>query len=281
MTKLELSREIYAKALLDFKPKAVVLMFSGGDDSLTTYHVAKELGIKFDYVIHGNTRTGIEETSQFAANEVERMGDRYLVADAGDAYVNYVMRKGFFGKGDSAHNFSYHVLKIQHFRKVVSKYLRQRRREFPILFINGARQSESERRMETMVNPYRRDPAAPNNIWVNLINDWHKPECQDYLEGNGIERNPVSVKLCRSGECMCGTMQTEGDRNEAGYYFPKFKKWLDELDKVVIEKHGFGWNDTGPPKPKKQTEQLDIFQPMCTGCKINYDKFTELKQTHL
>lgn len=45
---LENSKEIIEKAITDFKPKAVVLMFSGGDDSLTAYHVAKELGVKLD-----------------------------------------------------------------------------------------------------------------------------------------------------------------------------------------------------------------------------------------
>jgi tRNA(Ile)-lysidine synthase TilS/MesJ len=35
------SKEIVERAIADFKPKAIVLMFSGGDDSLTTYHVDK------------------------------------------------------------------------------------------------------------------------------------------------------------------------------------------------------------------------------------------------
>lgn len=266
---IEGSKVIFDKAVADFKPKAIVLMFSGGDDSLTTYHVAKELGIKFDYVIHGNTRTGIEDTTLFARKEVERMGDKYLEADAGDSYENYVLRKGFFGQGMTAHNYSYHVLKIEHFRKTVSKYLRQRQRNFPILFINGARRKESENRMKTMINPYRKDPAQKNNIWVNLINEWDKSECKDYLDCNSIKRNPVSVNLCRSGECMCGTMQSKGDRKEASFFYPEWGKWIDELDLKAKALHGFGW---GENKPKEKDErQLDLFQPMCTGCKINFN----------
>jgi 3'-phosphoadenosine 5'-phosphosulfate sulfotransferase (PAPS reductase)/FAD synthetase len=261
------SKEIYDKAVADFKPKAIVLMFSGGDDSLTAYHVAKELGVKFDFVIHGNTRTGIEETTLFARDKVEKMGDRYIEADAGDSYIDYVMRKGFFGKGISAHEFSYHVLKIGHFRKAVSKYLRQRQRNFPILFINGARRLESENRKKTMINPIKLDPSQNNNIWVNIINEWDKPDCNDYLAGNSICRNAVSVALCRSGECMCGTMQSKGDRVEASYFYPKWGKWIDELDKAAIEKHGFGWGDN-KARPSKYT-QSDMFQPMCVGCTKN------------
>lgn len=270
------SKEIYDVAVSTYKPKAIVLMFSGGDDSMAAYHVCKELGIKLDYVIHGNTRTGIEETTLFARKTVEILGDKYLEADAGSSYVDYVMRKGFFGKGNNAHNFSYHVLKSQHFGKTVSRYLRQRRKNFPVLFINGARQSESERRKVTMVSPYKVDTANNKNIWVNIINHWPNHAPVDYLESNGIERNSVSKLLCRSGECMCGTMQTAGDRNEAAFYFPKWGKQLDDLDKKVQSLHGWGWNDKGPSK--KQIRERSQFHPMCTGCKINYNKSAQLQK---
>jgi len=269
---LESSKEIIQKAIIDYRPKAVVMMLSGGDDSTTAYAVGRELGIKFDLVIHGNTQTGIKETSMFAAKQVENYGDKLVVADAGNAYVNYVMRKGFFGAGNSAHNFAYHVLKIEHFRKAISQNLRKGRRNYPILFINGARRLESKRREITMINPYRKDPNQKNNIWVNLINEWEKSDCKDYLSGNGIERNPVSVNLCRSGECMCGTMQSIGDRTEASYFYPAWGKWIDKLEKEVIKKFPWKWGETiNKQRLMEMNGQLNAFesfQPMCTGCKI-------------
>lgn len=273
---LESSKEILQKALTDFQPKAIVMMLSGGDDSTTTYAVARELGIKFDAVIHGNTRTGIKETSEFAARQVEQQGDKLIVADAGNAYENYVLRKGFFGAGETAHNYSYHVLKIEHFRKAVSRNLRKGRRNFPILFINGARRQESERREKTMINPYRFDPAQKNNIWVNLINDWDKNQCLNYIEGNGVERSPVSKKLCRSGECMCGTMQDKGDRLEASYFYPAWGKWIDELEKEVIKRFPWRWGESISKQRVMemhgQMNAFEEFQPMCTGCKIEARK---------
>lgn len=258
------SKEIYQRAIADFKPKAIILMFSGGDDSLTTYHVAKELGIKFDAVIHGNTQTGIRETTDFVIKEVYRNKDRLIEADAGDSYIDYVIRKGFFGVGSMAHNYSYNILKNNHFKAVVSKYLRQGQKKFPILFINGARRMETERRKKTMVSPFRFTEAFKNNIWVNLINEWDKPDCKDYLDGNGIERNQVSINLCRSGECMCGTMQSKGDRQEAAYFYPEWGKKLTELENYVKKIHGYGWGQNAPKKASKR--QLDLFQPMCIGC---------------
>lgn len=261
------SKEIFDRAVLDFKPKAIVMMFSGGDDSLTTYHVAKELGIKLDAVIFGNTQTGIPDTTKFVIQEVYKNRDRLIEADAGDSYENYVTRKGFFGVGAMAHNYSYNILKNNHFKRVVSYHFRQRQQNFPILFINGARRMESERRKKTMISPYRFTPAFKNNIWVNLINEWDKPDCKNYLEGNGIKRNPVAINLCRSGECMCGTMQSKGDRKEASFFYPDWGKKLDSLERFVKEKHGYGWGVNAPKKIDKR--QLDLFQPMCVGCNKN------------
>jgi len=273
---LESSKEIIEKAIIDFKPKAKVLMLSGGDDSMAAMEVCKELGVEIDFIIHGNTRTGIEETTEFARKQAEVYGIKYLEADAGDAYEKYVLRKGFFGVGVKAHAMAYHVLKINHFRKVVSANLRQRQRNFPILFINGARRLESENRKKTMLNPYKFDPAQKNNIWVNIINEWDNGDPVKYLEGNGVKRNPVSVALCRSGECLCGTMQSAENYAEAKEYDPKWGERMEKLRNEVKKKFPWDWGEN-PPKSwnlekNGQGNLFTGFQPMCTGCKINAKK---------
>lgn len=111
---LESSKEILEAAISMHQPYAKVLMFSGGGDSMTAYQVCKVLGIEIDYLLHVNTRTGIAETTDFVRQFCEAEGVRYIEADAGMAYEDYVLRKGFFGVGTgkmSAHSFAYHVLK--------------------------------------------------------------------------------------------------------------------------------------------------------------------------
>ena len=272
---IDSSKEIIQKAIVDFKPKAIVIMLSGGDDSMTAYHIARILDIKYDFVIHGVTGTGVEETQRFVEKTVSKNKDRLILADAGSTYVDYVLRKGFWGYGLNAHALSYQSLKATPFRKVMSKFLRQNRRNYPILLINGARRLESENRKKTMLNPYRRDPAALNNIWVNIINEWTHHECIDQLEGDSIDRNPVSKLVCRSAECYCGTLQTEGDYTETGYYFPNWKKKMDGIRRAV-KKKGFPW-DWGQPIPNNWTLEKNGqgnlftgFQPMCKGCKVNF-----------
>lgn len=269
---LESSKQIVDGAISGFNPYAIVLMLSGGDDSMTALAVAKYLNVPITHIMFGNTRTGIQQTTDFVHSVVSKEKYKFIEADAGDSYIKYVLRKGFFGVGDGAHGYSYNILKLNHFRKCVSRNIRQGRRGRTILFINGARRSESKRREKTMVNPIRINKHRKSDVWVNIINDWDKHDCLNFLEYLGIDRNPVSKELCRSGECMCGTMQTKGDRAEAGALFPAWKKWIDALEKAVKDK-GFncGWGENMPTqKPKLKTKEEQF---MCTGCKVQFELF--------
>ena len=224
--------------------------------------IARELGIKIDLVMHGNTRCGIPQTSQFVRDYYGAMGE-YVEADAGTAYEEYVLRKGFFGKGIAAHGFAYRILKATPFRKAVSKHIRQGKRNVRVMLINGARKDESENRQKHL-QPFRRDPASPNNIWVNAIHNWTQEDRDQYLRDRCTPINPVARELCRSGECMCGTMQTDQERGEAAAIYPEWGKWLSDLEDEARRLHGFGW---GEPFPRADKRQAGFdFQPMCKDC---------------
>ena len=222
--KIEQSAKILAEAMEQFRPTHTISMVSGGKDSAASDQVARELGVKIDMVMHGNTRCGIPETTTFVRDTYGKLGD-YVEADAGTAYEDYVLRKGFFGKGVAAHGFAYRVLKATPFRKAASKFIRQRRRDIRILLINGARKDESENRQKNLP-VWRRDPAAPNNIWLSLIYDWDQAARDEYLTSRSTPINPVAKALCRSGECMCGTMQTDAERTEAAVLYPQWAAGL-------------------------------------------------------
>jgi 3'-phosphoadenosine 5'-phosphosulfate sulfotransferase (PAPS reductase)/FAD synthetase len=259
---LDSSAAILRDAIDQFAPTHIVSMVSGGKDSASSDAIARELGVKIDFVMHGNTRCGIPETTEFVRDHYGALGE-YVEADAGTAYEEYVMRKGFFGKGVGAHGFAYRVLKATPFRKALSKHIRQGKRNVRIMLLNGARKDESENRQKHL-QTFRRDPAAPNNIWVNLIHDWSQEDRDTYLRNRCTPINPVARELCRSGECMCGTMQTMQERWEAAAIYPEWGKWLSELEAEARRLHGFGW---GEPFPKPRDErQSDLFQPMCKDC---------------
>lgn len=260
------SKEIIDKAIKDFQPYATVLMFSGGSDSLTALHVAKVLDIKLDYILHVNTRTGIPETTQFVRDTCINSGIQYIEADAGTSYEDYVLRKGFFGVGIYAHSFAYHLCKREHYGKAISHQIRQRKRNRKILLINGGRKSESRNRMITMKEPIKQDSASPSNFWISFINEWEKKDCVDFLADQKVQINPVSALLHRSGECMCGTMQSLDERKEAEFWFPEWGKWLSDLERRVAN-NGFLWK-WGEATTKKVIKEktIDPFQPLCVGC---------------
>lgn len=254
------SIELVARVRAEYQPTHVVAMVSGGRDSAAAYEMADMMGLKIDLILHGRTGTGIPETTQFVT---ERYGGKradFAIADAGDAYERYVTRKGFFGVGRDAHNFSYRILKADPFRAAISRLIRKRRRGYRIMLLTGARKSESENRRINL-RPTRLDKG---NLWVNICHDWTSGERDQFLAANQVEINPVAVQLCRSGECMCGTMQTAGERAEAAALYPHWGAWLDDLERTVRRKHGFGWGETYP-KPRDPL-QGDLFQPMCVGC---------------
>lgn len=263
------SREIVNQAITEYRPYAIVLMFSGGDDSLSAYHVARAIGIPLSHFLHGVTGTGIPQTTEFARRVGEQSGLHYIEANAGNAYEKYVWRKGFFGRGEEAHKMAYHVLKNEHFEKALSHYIRKGQRGRNILLINGARWQESSNRERMKTEPIRRGRKGGPNVWVNVINDWTKHDCAQFLRD--YERNPVTELLCRSGECFCGTMQSQEQRQEAAYWFPEWGKWLDDLEAAVRNKHGWGWGEPVPGWLKqRKAGQIAMpgFLPMCHSCEF-------------
>lgn len=252
----------YAQTAIEwFAPTHIVTMVSGGNDSAACHALAVELGLPITMTIHGHTGCGLKGTRQFV--EANYGTDAPLIiADAGNAYENYVLRKGFFGKGRDAHGFAYRILKADPFRKVVSSELRKGKRNIRVMLLNGAFKAESDHRAATL-NRARSDPGAPMNTWFNLIHDW-TPELRDeYLLTRSVPLNPVAKALCRSGECMCGTMQTDVERIEAAAFDPEWGRWLSDLEAEARRLHGFGWGQTAP-KPNKN--QPDLFMPMCVDC---------------
>lgn len=241
---------------------------------MTTYSLAKALGIKIDYVFHVNTGTGIKETTDYVRETFAH--ENYYEPHAGSAYEDYVMRKGFIGRGHSkAHPIAWHLLKAGPYRKAVSKLIRKGRRNRPVLLLNGARKTESANRSLNLKDEINPDSKTPN-YWVNLIHHWSDKDCQDFLLERKVKQNPVSKKMCRSGECMCGTMQSKADRAEASVLFPEWKEWIDNLEQKVMQKFPWGWGDDVPKWWQDvQSGQYDMFfkegepyMPMCGNCSV-------------
>lgn len=260
---MRLSAERMERVIAEVQPTHIVATVSGGRDSAAEVEFARELGLKIDLILHCRTGTGIPQTTEHVVDHYGNLGPDFVMADAGTAYEEYVMRKGFFGIGRDAHNYSYRVLKATPMRKAISHHIRKGQRGVRVLLLNGARAAESDNRRANLKET-RADPASPGNLWVNIIHDWTQGDRDRYLRLRKVPINPVAVQLCRSGECMCGTMQTGPVRAEAAAIYPEWGAWLDDLERRAKAKYGWGW---GEPMPKPaDPRQIDMFQPMCVGC---------------
>lgn len=257
---LAASVERVRQAVAEYNPTHTVMMVSGGDDSAAAEETGQLLGLKVDLILHGRTGTGIPEATQHAIDYYGNRGPDFAIADAGDAYERYVMRKGFFGVGKEAHHFAYHILKADPFRAAISRHIRKGRRGVRVMLLNGARKTESENR-KINLKPMRLDKG---NLWVNIIHDWTQGDRDQLIAANNVCRSPVAVQLCKSGECWCGTQQSMPARMEATAIYPKWGAWINGLDRAVKLKHGFGWADPYP-KPRDPL-QGDLFEPLCADC---------------
>lgn len=268
------SQEIYNEAVAQFRPYAVVLMLSGGNDSITAAEVTRALRLPVDFVLHGVTGTGIQETLEFVRRVGPTYGARYIEANAGDAYEQYVIRKGFFGRGRMAHTYAYHILKHQRFAGAISRHIRQHKRGRNIILLNGARLAESENRKHNLSQVFNPDPSTASTIWVNLIHPWSKQDCEVFLADQKSHANPVTQKLCRSGECLCGTMQDKATAIEAAFYFPRWGEWLDGVrQRVFAAGHTWDWGEDVPKRvAQEKAGQIAIpfpdFQPACVRCLV-------------
>lgn len=274
--------------MITYKPYGVIAMVSGGDDSMMLKYVLDELGIEVDFIMHGVTGTGIQETTDFVREIVANSGTRYLEANAKDAYLKYVMRKGFFGKGNDAHAKSYHVLKAQPFRTAVSHNIRHGKRGRYVLFLNGVRVDESENRADKLGDKiFNLDPAMKKNVWVNILHWVTTKERDRYLADNSLKRSPVATVMGCSGECWCGTTQSMATALQAAELFPKWGERWRETRKQVIKRFPWDWgqNITKYEKLERAGQQNvrfnedtlvfkkdEPFMPMCHGCKARMKK---------
>lgn len=255
-----LSIERMHRVIAEYQPTHIIATVSGGRDSAAEVEFAREMGVKIDLILHARTGTGIPETTQFVTDHYGNLGPDLVVADAGDAYERYVMRKGFFGIGRQAHNFSYRILKADPMRKAISKHIRKGKRGVRPMLLNGARVLESDNRRLNL----RETRLDKGNLWVNIVHDWSDGDRDRYLRLNKVPINPVAIELCRSGECMCGTMQTAAERAQASIIYPHWGAWLDDLESRAKRLHGWGWGET-MPRPA-DPNQVEMFTPMCMGC---------------
>lgn len=250
-----------AMALLDaavkeFKPKMVVGLMSGGDDSIPACYVAS-LHPAFSGILHVNTGIGIEATREHVrwvcANRKWRLWEYKALENVnakGDpdpmSYDNLVIGYGF--PGAFGHQLMYSRLKERQLRRFERDMGALPQNGERILYVSGIRREESARRKNRdVMRGYGR------HAFVCPLIHWGREDCGYARLYAKIPRNPVSEKIGKSGECLCGAFAHPGELAEIAYWFPEDAQRIRDLEKRVRDA-GFpwGWEDKGPPEWWKQ-----------------------------
>jgi 3'-phosphoadenosine 5'-phosphosulfate sulfotransferase (PAPS reductase)/FAD synthetase len=240
------------RMICEHTPSHLFALFSGGHDSLCSTSLAARHPA-FSGVVHINTGIGIRETRDFVRETCRSHGWPLLEYHPSRSYDDLVLEHGF--PGPAAHSFMYRNLKERAIRDLVRDH--KTHRFDRIALVTGARSRESLRRMGH-VEPIRRDRCQ---VWVAPIHAWTRSDCNRYIEQHSLERNLVADLIHMSGECLCGSFATKGEREQIEVWYPEMGQRIRDLEAKAAQA---GVPSTWGVPPHRRYS--NVTRPLCHGC---------------
>lgn len=238
-------------------------LFSGGHDSLCSTSIASKMP-GFVAAVHINTGIGIEETREFVRETCGERGWPLIEMHAERTYEDLVLTRGGFPSGPKSHNSMYWYLKQKQVNRLVRDHKQGRKGR--VVLVTGIRKSESTRRMGSGISVYLRHDGA--KTWLNPILAWSAADCLDYMEEEGLKRNPVVDLLHRSGECLCGALAHRDEIREIELWYPKSAERIHALEAKAREL-GLKAQRWAAPTSRTNRAQVEALA-MCNSCQLDY-----------
>jgi len=258
-------REIIDSAIEKYKPVAIYVGFSGGNDSRSVVHwmMNNVPGCK---PVHFNTGIGIEATRVYVRETSAAMGweltEIRAKEDCGQDYDALVRKYGF--PGPDGHRLMYQRLKERCVYELVKRAKVGHRRSDMVLIATGIRHDESVIRMGYAGREVNKVRAQ---IWANPMY-WQSKAARDaYNAASGMPRNAVADRLGMSGECGCGAFAHPGELERWRTVDPSFGARIDRLQSECLARgHTWSWEGR-PPRGGYNENQFGLFElPLCVGC---------------
>lgn len=255
-SKIDEANAILQEAIDLHNPTHVFGLFSGGHDSLCATHLASKHP-KFSGAVHINTTIGIEETRQFVRDTCRDHQWKLKEYFPPVSYRDIVLKHGLPGPG--AHSFMYIRLKERCIRQLVKEHKVGKRNR--IILVTGVRLQESERRMGHVV-PIRREATK---IWIAPILNWSSDDKLNYIDREGLKKNPVVEALCMSGECLCGAFAHPGEIAEIEAVSPATADVIHQLEAECAANGKHAKWGAAPIRPKKIKVSKKVLA-LCHSC---------------
>lgn len=253
---------------------AKVGLFSGGNDSTTLVHLFRN---EVDFAAHANTGIGIEQTRQFVRDTCAAW-DLQLIERAApreaDHYRSLVLSRETDKKGNPLGGFPGPAMHFKMFTRLKERALMQVRRELVtnsrrerVVFLAGRRRDESARRARVPLS--ERQGAV---VYVSPLINWTKSDLNTYrLMCGDVPVNEVSDLIHMSGECLCGSFASPGEREEITYWFPEIMAEIAELERELadredIPEHRKTWGWGADPAKKRLEGRPSNSGLLCSSC---------------
>lgn len=269
--KIRQTEIIIEKAIETYNPAKIVLLVSGGHDSVTSAHISSSILAKMNIdfmVYHGDTTIGIPETQFYVKQICDLYKWKLSIRTPPDRnwwYDKIVEKHGFPGPTKATHQIMYRRLKERALRKFVthecksSVYSREN-----IMLLTGVRAQESKIRMGYKHVTSKED----SKVWCNSIFYWLEEDCKEYMRYNNIPLNPVKETIGISGECLCGCFSDQKEWELIEKHYPHVAAVINELAEKAKE-NGFPWHWASSPKQFKKdkaSKRQCKINFMCAGC---------------
>lgn len=228
------ARAILAEAIEEHNPSAAYVLFSGGNDSTATAHIASQHP-SFDGCF--TALTGIHDESMWLPHVVAtaaRFGWPLEMEQTRESYEDIVLGMGF--PGPAFHFVPYQRLKERAYGSFARR-VREERGRGPVLYVGGRRKQESQRRLKRLTHPIEVGSTSETQgvVFCSPLFWWTKEERDAYATAHDLPRNPVKeLTGTISGDCFCGAMADQGrersERRLIEVWFPEIHRRLSELE---------------------------------------------------
>jgi 3'-phosphoadenosine 5'-phosphosulfate sulfotransferase (PAPS reductase)/FAD synthetase len=253
-------QEIIETALRVYRPIAVYVGYSGGNDSLRVTHwtMANVPGAE---VFHINTGIGCERTRVHVRQVCKDRGwplhEIRAKEDCGQDYDALCREHGF--PGPDGHNMMYARLKERCVRLLLRRAKDGHSRGAKVMLISGLQHDDSKRRMRYAG---REINSVGSQLWTNPFYWSSKAERDAYIAEHALPINPVTRELGMSGECGCGAFAQPGELARWRAVDPSFGERIDRLSQEVLAA-GFTWSWEGHPPAGGHNKGQSLLMPLC------------------
>ncbi len=276
-------QQILSNAILEWQPKSLVALFSGGYDSAVTVHLLHRLDT------HGlpirvaaiDTQLAADGWAEYVQAVADKQGWDFKIYKSDKAWQQFLtlvihqgcpytrkMHKYVFQKIKGRVIEAIHMAMKEELRGVVAPPLTKGQvRGAKTLFLSGMRRAESAFRKEAQEV---QRIGHSNRIFAAPIVHWSQEDCDLYRVENGLPDNPFYGTVKGSGDCQCNwgdfiTLET------LRKYSPSLGGGnVALIDKISRDLHGFGWDSREVETQLRRVEEVELAtltEPfLCQGC---------------